>query len=177
MSKIWKAYLRLLEKHPAKTQIIQTGILMSTGDIISQVGVEKRPVKEIDWKRNGKFSAFGFFLAGPAVRAWYNALDKIIGPLAKRAALKKMAADQLFFAPSFLTIFVSYMALTQGGGKQEIIQKLKKEYLQILTTNYKIWPAVQMVNFYFVPLQLRILVVQVISLFWNTYLAFVSNKE
>ena len=75
---------------------------------------------------------------GPAVRAWYNALDKIIGPLAKRAALKKMAADQLFFAPSFLTIFVSYMALTQGGGKQEIIQKLKKEYLQILTTNYKV---------------------------------------
>ena len=41
---------------------------------------------------------------------------------------------------------------------QEIKKSLETNYVDIVTTNWKIWPATQLANFYFVPFKHRILV-------------------
>ena len=46
----------------------------------------------------------------------------------------------------------------KGLNLGEIKNKLKANYVEILLTNWKIWPAAQLLNFYFVPLQHRLLV-------------------
>jgi len=38
-----------------------------------------------------------------------------------------------------------------------------------------IWPVVQFVNFKYVPLELRVLVVNVVSLGWNCYLSYLNG--
>ncbi len=65
--------------------------------------------------------------------------------------------DQGLFAPTFISIFLSSMAVLEGGSVKE---KLDKNYIPALTANYMIWPFVQLVNFKFVPLQHRSLVRQ-----------------
>ena len=55
--------------------------------------------------------------------------------------------------------------------------KIYEEFYPNMVVNYQIWPAVQFCNFYFFPAHLRVLVVNVVSLFWNTYLAWTSHKE
>uniref|UniRef100_A0A8U8AKY8 Mitochondrial inner membrane protein Mpv17 n=1 Tax=Geospiza parvula TaxID=87175 RepID=A0A8U8AKY8_GEOPR len=51
-----------------------------------------------------------------------------------------------------------------------------QDYMDALVTNYCIWPPVQIANFYFVPLQHRLAVVQCVAIVWNCYLSWKANR-
>jgi len=55
-------------------------------------------------------------------------------------------------------------------------KKLETSYFTALQKNWMVWPAVQAVNFKFVPLEHRVLVVNVVSLGWNCYLSYLNNQ-
>jgi protein Mpv17 len=65
------------------------------------------------------------------------------------------------------------MAVLEGTSPQE---KLQKNYVTALTSNYMIWPFVQIVNFKFIPLHYRVLFVNVVSIGWNCYLSFLNSS-
>ena len=75
--------------------------------------------------------------------------------------LARVACDQCIFAPTILAVFLSTMAMLEGSEPQK---KLDAAYEPALTKNWMVWPWVQMANFKFVPLEHRVLVVNVISL-------------
>lgn len=111
---------------------------------------------------------------GPAAATWFKFLQRNIVLKNKNAEiLARVAIDQGVFAPTFIAIFLSSMAVLEGGSPKE---KLEKNYKSALTTNYMIWPFVQMVNFKLVPLEHRVLFVNVISIGWNCYLSYLSNS-
>lgn len=58
-------------------------------------------------------------------------------------------------------VFLNTMALLEGSDPKE---KLNSAYWPALRANWYVWPAVQFVNFKYVPLDLRVLVVNIISL-------------
>lgn len=70
-------------------------------------------------------------------------------------------------------VFLSSMAVLEGTPPQE---KLEKNYTTALTSNYMLWPFVQMVNFKLVPLHHRVLFVNVISIGWNSYLSYLNSS-
>ena len=53
------------------------------------------------------------------------------------------------------------MAIMEGSDPKE---KLNSTYFEALKKNWMLWPAVQAVNFKFVPLEHRVLVVNIVSL-------------
>lgn len=60
------------------------------------------------------------------------------------------------------------MAYLEGTS---IRRRLHDAYVPGLTKNFLIWPWVQFTNFKYVPMEYRILVVNVVSLGWNCYLS------
>lgn len=52
-------YKNLLKKHLLAVQSIQTGILISSGDILAQTAVEKKRLSEISISRTSNFFIIG----------------------------------------------------------------------------------------------------------------------
>ncbi|KOX78146.1 Protein Mpv17 [Melipona quadrifasciata] len=172
MLNVIKIYRRLLTKYPLLTQATQAGTLMALGDQIAQNLIERRKIKDLDFVRTAQFGCIGFFLTGPVTRTWYGILDKHIGSKGGIVVLKKVSCDQLLFAPAFLIVLLSAIGILQGNDLEQLKKKLYGEYPDILKNNYKLWPMVQLFNFYFVPLQYQVLVVQLVALLWNTYISY-----
>ena len=154
-----------------------TGALVGTGDVIAQQVVEKKGFKGHNFVRTAKMAGIGLCFIGPGLRTWYIILDKLVKGTAGTSALKKMILDQGIWAPCFLVMFFSAVGALDGNSAKQIKEKLKKDFVPALKVNYMIWPAVQLLNFYFVPMQHRVIVVNFVALFWNTYLAWASHKE
>ncbi|KAJ8734079.1 hypothetical protein PYW07_014630 [Mythimna separata] len=173
---VFRIYQDVLRRRPYLVQAVQTGALMGSGDLISQTFIERNRISDVDLTRTLKFSSIGFFVGGPALRVWYGALYKYVGSSGTAVALKKVFIDQIVFAPLFLFAILSAVAFMQGKDPDKIISDLEANYLDVLKSNYLLWPWVQIVNFAYVPLQYQVLLVQVVALFWNTYLSWKTNK-
>lgn len=63
MNKLYGAvrlyYSNLVKKHLLGVQAIQTGLLISTGDLLAQTAVEKNKMSEINYSRTSKNFIFG----------------------------------------------------------------------------------------------------------------------
>uniref|UniRef100_A0A131XZZ0 Mitochondrial inner membrane protein Mpv17 n=1 Tax=Ixodes ricinus TaxID=34613 RepID=A0A131XZZ0_IXORI len=165
-------YSRMMRAHPAKTQILTTGCLMLTGDVIAQKAIEKR--ESLDVGRAARFFVLGIGFVGPTIRTWYVVLERVFG--ARGGVLRKVLVDQLIFSPVFVASFLTCLGFLQRRPWSDTKQMLRKDYVPILTTGYMLWPAAQLVNFHLVPLPYRLPFASGVGLVWNTYLAWKANK-
>lgn len=108
---------------------------------------------------------------------WYGLLQRYIGTQGKTVAVKKVFVDQFVFAPSFLVMILAAVGTMQGKPWKAVKNDIEANYFDVLKTNYLIWPWVQLVNFYYIPLQYQVLLVQSVALFWNTYLSWKTNRN
>ena len=149
------------------------GIIMVLGDVIAQIYLEQIPPRQLDIHRSARFGLIGMTFVAPTVRIWYLSMEKMLGSSVTLAnTFRKVGIDQLAFAPLLTAGIVAYIGKLQGQSTSDIKVKLKQELKRIVITGWKIWPTVQIVNFYFVPFLVRPLVVGAIALIWNTYLAW-----
>lgn len=111
-----------------------------------------------DFERLTRFMAYGFCMA-PVQFKWFQFLGRIF-PITKASAfgpaMKRVAFDQLIFAPFGVGMFFTVMTVAEGGGKRAVSHKLRDMYVPTLKANYVVWPAVQVVNFRLMPVQFQL---------------------
>lgn len=111
-----------------------------------------------DFERLTRFMAFGFLMA-PLQHKWFGFLSStfpLTGSSATTAAMKRVAFDQLLFAPCSLGAFFTFMTLAEGGTVRDVRRKFEDVYVPALKANFMVWPAVQMLNFRVIPIQFQI---------------------
>jgi len=77
----------------------------------------------------------------------------------------------------FLAGYFTVRSILEGTGLNGARDKLKTRFLSTLFGAWKFWPLANAVNFWFVPLQFRVLYMNVISLFWTGWLTYVNSKK
>ena len=132
-----------------------------------------------DFERLTRFMSYPFIM-GPVQFLWFGRLTRWfpIGPKNGNVqALKRVAMDQFIFAPVGLSCFFTFMTVTEGGGRKEVANKFRDIYLPTLRANYILWPAVQIINFRFMPLQFQIPFVSAIGIAWTAYLSLTNASD
>lgn len=99
---------------------------------------------------------------GPAATTWFKFLQQRIKFKNENVTIAaRVLTDQTVFASTNLFCFLSSMAIMEGTSPKD---KLDSTYWTALQKNWMLWPAVQAVNFKLVPLEHRVLLVNVVSL-------------
>lgn len=139
-----------------------------------------RGPQPFDFERLTRFMAYGFLMA-PIQFIWFGRLTKWFPITPKTGgtipALKRVAFDQLMFAPVGLSVFFTFMTVAEGAGREEIVRKFQDVYVPTLRANYILWPAVQILNFRVMPLQFQIPFVSTIGIAWTAYLSLTNSSE
>lgn len=132
-----------------------------------------------DFERLTRFMSYGFLMA-PVQLKWFAFLSRTF-PLTAASgtvpALKRVAFDQLLFAPVGLGAFFTFMTVAEGGGRDAIAKKFRDVYVPSLKANYIVWPAVQMLNFSVMPIQFQIPFVSSIGIAWTAYLSLTNSSD
>ena len=180
-------YSNCLVKNPLVTKCITTGFLFGLGDFLTQTTIEKTELQKINFKRTSKMAFVGFFYAAPVLHVWYThgvpmATSTIIkkmnwGNLSpSKVSLLGVAVDQTIFASSFISVFFCLIHFADKFTFKGSLSNVKDKLWPTMLTNWKIWPVSMYLIFNYAPIQFRVVLANIVGLFWNMYLSYMQFK-
>ena len=188
-------YLEVLEANPLATKAATCFAISGLSDVIAQTcelshrlgGVGDGP--GFDLARTAAFAAVNGAYVAPLAHAWFGQLDTLARD--EWSARPKWmvvagqtALDQTLgavFVLSTLHVVVSMAdALAHGHappGVAEAIGAAGAALPSTLAVNWRLWPLANAINFALVPAELRLLYINVVSVFWNVYLSGLMHGD
>ena len=82
---------------------------------------------------------------------------------------------QLIWTPPINTLFFLYSNWMVTGNADAAVQDVQEKLWPTLKVNWVVWPVLQAVNMSVVPLQYRLLYINVCSIFWSAFLSGQAN--
>jgi len=177
INSLWDDYLEQLEKNPVVTKALTAAFTSVVSDILAQY-LLGAPLTNLNWTSIRNQFLIGLFIRGPCVHYWFLALEEIfarLGYSSKKAAnsfpvvLAKVFLDQATFSPLFNLLYFYVIGMLEGRSLPYIHDKISREFLMVMMMNYKVWPLVNILNFKYVPANLRVLFGNIIGIFWTAY--------
>ncbi|GMH82425.1 hypothetical protein TL16_g09254, partial [Triparma laevis f. inornata] len=121
-------------------------------------------------------SAFGFIYHGPSGHYFYNWLDERIEGTGVKQVFSKVAIDQIFWCPIFMSVFFAYLGLVAGDSLPAIRTKISSDLLSACKGSWKVWPLVHAINFRFIPNKFRLFYINAVQIGFNIFLSIIGTK-
>jgi len=170
----WAAYNEQLDKNPLTAKACTSLVGWFLGDLLAQLFIVKAP--SLDLARLATLTAFGFLYHGPSGHYFYNWLDSKVEGTDGKAVFTKVAIDQIFWCPLFMTVFFTYLGLVNGDSFATIGSKIKNDLLTACQGSWKIWPIVHAVNFRFISTKHRLVFINGVQIVFNMFLSLLGSK-
>uniref|UniRef100_A0A7N0V861 Protein Mpv17 n=1 Tax=Kalanchoe fedtschenkoi TaxID=63787 RepID=A0A7N0V861_KALFE len=89
----------------------------------------------------------------------------------------KVLVDGFFFGPIDLLVFFTYMGLSAGKSLPQVQEDVKRDFIPAFILEAGVWPAVQVVNFRFVPGRYQLLYDNFFCLLDSSFLSWLEQQE
>lgn len=168
-----------LQKHPLLVSLVSNTAKAVVADVVAQKIIEKK--KDLDFKRVGVFGLFGLgYLGGWQYCVFNKAFvkcEQIMTQTYKMTKLKQAAVlttldmgvhTPLMYYPTFYAI-KGYM---QGISLNQSMEIYKNNFKADMVNICTLWIPVQIANFTFLPLYMRMPCITGVSFVWTMLLSF-----
>jgi len=185
----WGIYSKLLMERPLLTKSITSCATNAFSDVLCQKLIITAKEEEndtstspltIDKERLGQAAVTGLIWSGPITHYWYKILfgkltisinDPII------SLIVQILLDSIIFSPITVSGYFTLRSIMEGSGIEGIKDKLSTRLVKTVLGAWKFWPAANIINFGFIPLEFRVLYMNLLSIIWSIYLTNVNGQK
>ncbi|KAJ3301585.1 hypothetical protein HDV03_000661 [Kappamyces sp. JEL0829] len=147
---------------------LTSGSLYVLGDVINQKLIQAKPT--LQTAQTAKFALIGATLHGPYFFHAFKLLDRVFGVSRSIApVLVKSLSGQLFVFPPFVCAMLGYSAWLDNSDPR---QRISSQFLPIFSNGFYCWPLANIITFKFVPVEARMVWINVVGIVWNSYLSW-----
>ena len=119
----------------------------------------------------------GFALHGPWICFWFQCLESIFPHRSPSDIAAKIALDQAIGCPIYYVLLGMATGLAEGHGIVGTARRVRKDMWKAVRLSWMAWPLLHVINFVFVPLARRKLLIQAGGLAWAIFLCKLTAKQ
>mmetsp|Transcript_19989 Transcript_19989/g.43070 ORF Transcript_19989/g.43070 Transcript_19989/m.43070 type:complete len:289 (+) Transcript_19989:292-1158(+) len=119
----------------------------------------------------------GALLHAPWITLWFSVLEGIFPNRTPVDITAKIALDQAVGCPIYYVLLSMATGLAEGHGFRGTAKRIKADMWRAVRLSWMAWPILHCINFAFVPLQRRKLLIQAGGLMWAIFLCKLTAKE
>ncbi|BAM79637.1 similar to peroxisomal membrane protein PMP22 [Cyanidioschyzon merolae strain 10D] len=171
LAAIWKSYLRKLQTDPVVTKSISAAIISLVSDLLaSSLSGSKLSSRSL----LNQFS-IGLAIRGPIVHYFHQFLDRVVFARVTNqtqiaVVIAKVIIDQFIFSPPYNALYFLIIGLLEDRSLAEIGRKIRRELWGVMKTNWIVWTPANIISYYAIPLELRVLWGNLVGIIWTAIL-------
>ncbi|KAJ1377616.1 Mpv17/PMP22 [Sesbania bispinosa] len=156
--------------------MVISGVVYSVGDWIAQC-FEGKPLFEFDRARMFRSGLVGFTLHGSLSHYYYQFCEELFPYKGWWVVPAKVAFDQTAWSAVWNSIYYTVVGFLRFDSPINIFNELKATFFPMLTAGWKLWPFAHLITYGVIPVEQRLLWVDMVELIWVTILSTYSNEK
>ena len=172
------AYEALIPTNPIFYKACTSGVAYCLGDFLSQL-YQGRDLETIDLPRSARSGAAGFIAHGPLCHYWLLFMETYLDfGGAWWATGIKVTADLTVWSIFLNAAYSTIIGLLSFRSPIDVLKDVRVTLWPALRSAWRFWPFVHTVSFsHAVPIDLKLLWVDVMEVVWVTILSKVANED
>ncbi|CEM25282.1 unnamed protein product [Vitrella brassicaformis CCMP3155] len=175
----WGAYLGVLAAKPVLVKALTSGTAYTLGDGIAQI-TEGTGLGGLDRARVARNGFAGLVGHGPLSHYWYILSESFfasIGITAWWAVFPKLVVDLTLWGPFFCSIYLAINGFLEGKRPEHVLDGIRTNVIPLCIQGAKFWGIVGLATYSVIPIDQRLLWVDLMELFWVTILSTTYNRK
>ena len=170
----WLSYSEVLDKSPLSTKAVTSATVYTIGDFIAQ-RVEGLGMGELDRPRLLRSLLAGLIGHGPLSHLWYNWSEDIFEHVFHWTEwwgiFPKVIVDQTTWGPFWNNTYILLLGIMKLDNPGKIFSEMKRTTIPLIVSGLKLWPLCHCVTYGVIPVENRLLWVDLVEIVWVTILA------
>lgn len=176
----WRSYTNILNMAPLQTKAVTSATVYTIGDVIAQTQ-EGTEFGKIDRWRVGRSLAAGFIGHGPMCHVWYHVSEDFFDNVVNLhhawwSFMPKILVDQFVFGPIWNNSYILLLGIMQLQRPAQIWDDMKRTTVPLVISGLKLWPFVHCITYGLIPVENRLLWVDLVEIVWVTILATTASS-
>lgn len=170
----WQSYSAVLEKSPLATKAVTSATVYTIGDFIAQ-RTEGVSMGELNRWRLLRSLLAGLIGHGPLSHVWYDISEQLFDNILHLrdwwGTIIKVVIDQTTWGPFWNNTYILLLGLMKMEKIENIWCEMKRTTIPLIVSGLKLWPLAHCITYGIIPVQNRLLWVDLVEILWVTILA------